>query len=194
MNLCNRTYSFIKLFWEYLGQSQDKNYRILHIVVGLAVLFQIINSNFVHTKYGLNAWAYTHMLCGLGLAVLSVLLLIMSLDKRGLRYYFPYLYGDFSALREDMLELRKFKLPNARSGSLAAIVQGLGLLALTLAWVTGFFWFTAWNYQSAYIDSVKAVHKTLVDPVEIYIYAHALMGILHYILQRYFPSRISDVK
>ncbi|AHB98315.1 cytochrome b/b6 domain-containing protein [Francisella orientalis] len=194
MNLCNKTYSFIKSFWEYLGQSQDKNYRILHIVVGIAVLFQIINSNFVHTKYGLNAWAYIHMLSGLGLAVLSVLLLIMSLDKRGLRYYFPYLYGDFSVLREDILELRKFKLPNARSGSIAAIVRGLGLLALTLAWVTGFFWFTAWNYQSSYIDSLKSMHKTLVDPVEIYIYAHALMGILHYILQRYFPSSISDVK
>ncbi|XSZ47540.1 hypothetical protein ACP8HZ_03185 [Francisella noatunensis] len=52
----------------------------------------------MHTKYGLNAWAYIHMLSGLGLAVLSVLLLIMSLDKRGLRYYFPYLYGDFSVL------------------------------------------------------------------------------------------------
>ncbi|WP_234384166.1 hypothetical protein [Francisella noatunensis] len=57
---------------------------------------------------------------------------------------------------------------------------------MTLAWVTGFFWFTAWNYQSAYIDSLKSIHKTLVNPVEIYIYTHALMGILHYILQRYF--------
>ncbi|QIW09978.1 cytochrome b/b6 domain-containing protein [Francisella sp. LA112445] len=194
MKLFKKPYSFIKSFWEYLGQSQDKNFRILHIVVGMAVILQIIDSNFMHVKFGLNAWAYLHMFCGLSLCALSVLLVIMALDKRGLRYYFPYLYNDYSAIKLDLSELRKLKLPNSRSGSLAAIVQGLGLLALTIAWVSGFFWFTAWNWQSPYMHDLEEIHKTLVDPVEIYIYAHAFMGILHYVLQRYFPQFISEIK
>ncbi|AIT10237.1 hypothetical protein LO80_09810 [Candidatus Francisella endociliophora] len=194
MNPFKKIYSFIESFWNYLEESQDKNFRLIHISVAILVIVQILDSDYVHTKYGLTWGAYLHICVGCAIAVLSIFMIIAAFEKRGLRYYYPYLFNNYSAIKSDLVEILKFKWPNARSGSIAAVVQGLGLLALVIAWASGFFWFTSWNFESKYSHDIKELHESLVTLIEIYIYAHGLMGLLHFVVQRYFPRFISDIK
>lgn len=194
MKFFKKVYLFIESFWQYLGQSQDKNFRLLHIGIAILIIIQILDSDFVEVGYGLNWGAYIHISGGILIAVLSVFLIFAAFEKRGVRYYYPYLFNNFSVIKSDLSEILKFRLPNARSGSIAAVVQGLGLLALVIAWLSGCFWFVAWNFKSSYSNSIKEWHTSLVGLIEIYIYAHGLMGILHYIADRYFPKFISDIK
>ncbi|MFV9924834.1 MAG: hypothetical protein AB8U93_03965 [Francisella endosymbiont of Hyalomma scupense] len=70
--------------------------------------------------------------------------------KKGIRYYYPYLFNDYSSLKSDLSELVKLRLPNARSGSIVVIVQGFSLLALSIAWISENIWFIAWNFQLDY--------------------------------------------
>jgi cytochrome b561 len=194
MKFFKRIYLFIESFWQYLGQSQDKKFRLLHIGIAILIIIQILDSDFVEIGYGLNWGAYIHISGGILIAVLSVFLIFAAFEKRGIRYYYPYLFNNFSVIKSDLLEILKFRLPNARSGSIAAVVQGLGLLALVIAWFSGCSWFVAWNFKSSYSNNIKEWHTFLVGLIEIYIYAHGLMGILHYIADRYFPKFISDIK
>lgn len=175
-------------FWNYLGQSQDKNFRLIHISVAVLIIVQILDSDYVHTKYGFNWGAYLHICVGCAIAVLSIFMIIAAFEKRGLRYYYPYLFNDYSAIKSDLVEIFRLKLPNARSGSIAAVVQGLGLLALVIAWASGFFWFVSWNFDSSYAHEIKELHESLVTLIEVYIYAHGLMGVVHFIVKKYFPK------
>lgn len=61
-----------------------------------------------------------------------------------------YLFNDYSSLKSDLSELVKLRLPNARSESIVVIVQGFGLLALSIAWISESIWFIAWNFQLDY--------------------------------------------
>ena len=160
----------------------------MHITIAILVIIQIVDSNFVHTRYGLSWGAYVHMCSGVLIAVLSIFLLFVAFEKRGIRYYYPYLFNDYSSLKSDLSELVKLRLPNARSGSIVLIVQDFGLLALSIAWISGSIWFIVWNFQLDYALNLKDLHKTLVGLIELYIYVHGIMGVVHYIVYRYLRS------
>ncbi|GAB4221889.1 MAG: cytochrome b/b6 domain-containing protein [Francisella sp.] len=193
-NILKKIYRFFSSFWQYLGKVQGKSFRLIHISVALLVIIQILDSDYVHTRYGLNFGAYLHICGGMLIAVLSILLIFSALEKRGLRYYYPYLFNDYSNLKSDLLELVNLKLPNPKSGSIAAIVQGFGLVVICIAWISGSIWFIAWNFQFDFAHSLKELHKSLVGLIEFYLYVHGFMGIVHYIVKKYFPRFISDIK
>ncbi|ACD31073.1 cytochrome b/b6 domain-containing protein [Francisella tularensis] len=193
MRFFKKLYFFLESFWKYLGKSQDKNFRLIHISLAILVIVQILDSDYVHTRYGLSVGAYLHICVGMTIAILSIIMIIAALEKRGLRYYYPYLFNDYTALKSDLSELTRLRLPNPRSGSIAAIVQGFGLLALSIAWISGSMWFIAWNFQFDYTQNLKDLHKTLVGLIEFYICVRGIMGIVHYFVQRYFRRFISNV-
>ncbi|WP_318591349.1 hypothetical protein, partial [Enterobacter kobei] len=78
-----------------------------------------------------------------------------------------------------------FRLPEAHAGGIAALVQGLGVLALLGVALCGGFWFalnTALGTSPVLTETVLHVHKFLTVFIETYFWAHGAMGLLHIFL------------
>jgi len=180
-----------KEFWSYLGETQTKWTRVLHIAIAALIIFQIIDSNFMVVAYSpqmvLNIGTWIHIISGITITVVSVLFIFIVLKLRGLRHFYPYLYGDLTQLKLDLKILCSFKLPEASSKGLATIVQGLGLGALVLVLCSGLLWFASWSFQWGIAHEVQDWHKTLTGLIEFYIVGHGCLGVLHFLLRKYFP-------
>ncbi|HBV3606285.1 TPA: cytochrome b/b6 domain-containing protein [Klebsiella aerogenes] len=164
--------------------------RILHIIVAVLVLLQIINSNLTEsealsdfTLTGMVTWF--HVVSGFTLIVLGIVMLVWMLKQRGFRYYFFWLTLDFRGIAEDIKKLMSFRLPEAHAGGIAALIQGLGVLALLGVALCGGLWFalsTTLGPLSALAETVLHVHKFLTVFIETYFWAHGVMGLLHIFL------------
>jgi cytochrome b561 len=181
--------NYIKRFWSYLGETQPSKTRILHLAIACLIVFQIIISNFMGVHYTpqpvLNAATWVHIAAGLLTTLLCFIFIIISLKRRGFAYFFPYVYGDFTQLIYDIKSLRHLKLPDARPGSLPAIVQGLGLGALLIVTLSGCLWFISWLNLWACAPDIQSWHKTLTGLIEFYIVGHGALGVLHFILRSF---------
>lgn len=164
--------------------------RVLHIIVAVLVLLQIINSNLTESE-ALNDFTLTgivtwfHVISGFTLIFLGIIMLVWMLKQRGFRYYFSWLTLDFRGIVEDIKMLMSFRLPEAHSGGIAALIQGLGVLALLGVALCGGLWFalnTILGPSSALAETVLHVHKFLTVFIETYFWAHGVMGALHIFL------------
>ena len=180
-----------KQFWNYLGQTQTKSIRVIHITIAILIIIQIIDSYFIHTKHGLNWGAWLHIAVGITITVISIDFVSDLLKRKGIKHFYPYLYGDFQQLSQDLKSLLKLKLPPARTEGLATIVQGLGLGALFLVILSGLSWFGCWLMGLSITHDVKEVHEFLTLFIEIYITAHGAMGVIHFLVEKYLPAYIA---
>ncbi|QHX00037.1 cytochrome b/b6 domain-containing protein [Klebsiella variicola] len=165
-------------------------FRMLHIIVATLILLQIISSNLTESEAlrdvsltGVVTWF--HVISGLALIVLGVVMLVWMLKQRGFRYYFAWLSLDFRGLVEDIKMLMTFRLPEAHAGGIAAMIQGLGVLALLAVALCGGLWFVldiAPGASSALAEAVLHLHKFLTVFIETYFWAHGAMGLLHIFL------------
>lgn len=160
----------------------------LHFLIALLILSQIINSNATGAEYLAGQGfrhiiTWIHVLSGMMLMVLGPLLFWWMLHTRGIRFYFAWALGEFDGLLTDFRSLMLFRLPDARSGGLAAMVQGLGVLALLAVSASGVAWFVAGYFTLPAAGSFLHLHKFLTTFVEIYFYAHGAMGVLHYLYE-----------
>ncbi|MGL4269059.1 MAG: cytochrome b/b6 domain-containing protein [Plesiomonas sp.] len=175
-------------FWRYLGQYQHVFVRILHLTLAALVILQILNSNGMHFTAeqrigpGLltTLWVWMHIVLGCTALLLGVLLTLHCLFSRGLRYFFPYLWGDMTQLKADFSSLWQRRLPESAPGGLAPCIQGLGLGALLLVAGTGFTWFVLWRTGSVWAPDLKSLHKALTGLIEAYIIGHGGMALLHF--------------
>ncbi|PIZ04251.1 MAG: hypothetical protein COY58_05250 [Gammaproteobacteria bacterium CG_4_10_14_0_8_um_filter_38_16] len=183
----------MKAFWDYLGNLQSKMVRFIHISIAFLIISQIIVSNFMIIDYRtnrLNIGTWIHVSTGFLIFILFFIFFILSIQKRGVSYFYPYLFNHFFQLKEDVLSLFKLKLPAVKPGGFAPIVQGLGFGALVLVLVSGLLWFVGWNLNWTDAKYIQSWHKTLTGLVEVYIIAHGVMGIFHFLLEKYFPHRV----
>ena len=186
-----------KDIWTYFGQSQPVFIRVLHLMVIFLVASQLITSDFVDldnarrlgnsVSFDFGTW--THILPGLALVVIATIFVLTELFRRGLKYFFPYLWGDLSPLKSDLETLAGRKLPEVLPGGLAAIIQGLGLGALSLTLLSGLTWFLLVQTGSGLAHAAIEVHETLTGLVVVYVIGHGGMGILHIILWMRSTSR-----
>lgn len=107
---------------------------------------------------------------------------MLCFNQRGFRYFYPYLWGDFKQIKEDINSLLAKKLPDSSPKGLAATVQGLGLGALSIVILSGIAWFILWLQQSPLALEARSIHKSLTILIEIYIYGHGGLGIIHFII------------
>lgn len=178
--------------WRSLPHENAPVFRLLHILIAVLILAQIINSNFTRREAlggdSLEtAITWMHIISGLGLIVLGCALLTWMLSQRGFSWYFAWIMADFRGIRQDLVTLAKWQLPEASPGGIAATIQGLGLVALLAVAVSGGLWFAVYNIQgsSSYLaHSILHWHKFLTTFIEIYFYAHGAMGLLHIFLDR----------
>ncbi|EJD6083006.1 cytochrome b/b6 domain-containing protein, partial [Providencia rettgeri] len=89
---------------------------------------------------------------------------------------------DFKQIKEDINSLLAKKLPDSSPKGLAATVQGLGLGALSIVILSGIAWFILWLQQSPFALEARSIHKSLTILIEIYIYGHGGLGIIHFII------------
>ena len=178
-------------FWHFLSLTQPVSLRYLHGFIAALVFSQVITSNGIAftadgTPYG--PLALAHITTGLTLLILSAILIVYCITLRGLRHYFPYLWGDTAQIRLDVHTLLKRSLPEASPRGLAASVQGPGLGAVALVVLSGAGWFMLWLLDSPLAPALREWHVTLTGLIEVYIVAHGAMGLLHFTLW-YFRQR-----
>ncbi|MET3068865.1 cytochrome b/b6 domain-containing protein [Atlantibacter hermannii] len=165
-------------------------FRLLHIIVAVLVLLQIVNANFIESELdgesGLTiAITWFHFISGFALLTLGIVMLIWMLTQRGFRYYFAWLTLDFSGIAEDFKVVKSFRLPEAHAGGVAALIQGLGVLALLGVAACGGLWFvlnTASGTPVALTRDVLHLHKFLTVFIETYFWGHGAMGLFHIFL------------
>ncbi|MCL0001524.1 cytochrome b/b6 domain-containing protein, partial [Providencia rettgeri] len=166
--------------WDFFGIYQTKKIRILHMLILLLVISQIIVSNWMMGTKSvvppffdmIYLFTWIHIFSGFVLLFLTFFLVLSCFKQRGLRYFYPYLWGDFKQIKEDIRYLLAKKLPDSAPKGLAATVQGLGLGALSIVILSGVAWFILWLQQSAFTLEARSIHKSLTILIEIYIYAH----------------------
>ena len=176
---------------EYLRERQPPAVRFLHILILCLVLSQILVSNFMgfapngeisaDTVEHYATWI--HICTGLLLLPVVFVFICIELKRHGMKYFFPYVYRDFSQLKEDFRQLKQFELPEPNDYGMATVVQGLGLGALALVVLSGFAWFLSWTVASPWAHTIKEVHESLTGLIEAYVIGHGTMGILHVLLQ-----------
>jgi heme A synthase len=185
-----REKEMLKSIWFFLGLYQTKRVRILHVLILTFVLTQIIISNWMAgTKLenipALDStyfFTWMHITIGLTLFFLTFMLIITCFTQRGIRHFYPYLWGDFKQIKSDLKQLFSFKLPDSSPYGLAASVQGLGLGALSIVILSGIAWFILWVQHSPSALEARSLHKSLTIFIEIYIYGHGGLAILHFII------------
>lgn len=183
--------NIIHIVYWYLRERQPPAVRFLHIAILCLVLSQIIVSNFmgftdnaeVSKKTVEYYGTWIHITTGLSLLPLTFVFVYIELKRHGIKYFFPYFYGNFSQLKKDLQQLKQFELPEPSACGIAAIVQGLGLGALTLVILAGLTWFLSWIYMAPWADSIKEFHELLTGLIEAYVIGHGGMGMLHLFFQ-----------
>lgn len=184
-----------KSIWQFFGVYQTPAVRLTHCMIFLLVIGQIIISNWTSVSKngvipttGLTYYfTWLHIIIGFCLLFLAAILIFICLSNRGFRYFYPYLWGDLSQIKNDIKSLFNLKLPDSSPKGLATSVQGLGLGALALVVLSGATWFILWWQNSSLAPEAKNIHKTLTGLIEAYIVGHGLMGLLHFILWRKTP-------
>ena len=108
-------------FWHFLGLYQKFFLRCLHIAIAILVITQILNSNGmgftptqqVRSDLLTEFFTWMHIAIGITLLCLCVALVVYCLATRGFRYFYPYLWGDFTQIRRDLKTITRFKLPES---------------------------------------------------------------------------------
>lgn len=181
----------ISAFISYIHDCFPKiEIRYIHVLLALLVIWQLINSNFIHmtasgeVKSGSSIFLWLHIIFGIATVIATIGIIRYLLLKQSFKQFFPYLYGDNITLKKDLKQLRHAQLPAAQKKGIANIVQGLGLCALVLIEIAALTWLVLWLSDSSDANDARKIHKSLTDLIEIYLIAHAGMAILHFYLER----------
>lgn len=171
----------------YFRAHQPPKIRILHFIVLFAVISQILVSNFIgfsgSGEIASNApqfyGTWIHIITGVILLPVALFFTALVIREKGVRYFYPYLFGNFDQIKSDITQLRQLELPEPKAGGLAATVIGLGLGALFLAICTGLLWFFSWEAGKEWSYAVMNFHGGIVGLIELYLVGHGGMGLLH---------------
>ena len=169
------------LLWRFLGFFQPPLLRSVHVAVIVFVLLQFLTSMSMEvTLEGPSPLAWIHIIIGMALCLLVLALVTLSIKKRGLRNFFPYLWGDMGQITKDVAAIRGGKLIIApRPKGLACVVQGLGMGALTMSLITGLWLFRSW--QMGEISHAAAnLHGIFVFLLLAYAIGHGGMALGHF--------------
>lgn len=173
--------------------------RLLHGTLLLAVLWQLVGSNFIERPRAAtpaNMLYEVHEVVGLATLALVLAFWLWSLLRRR-ETPFAALFPWFSAsrvaavgrdLRQHWAELKKFRLPGGDAGTpLASAVHGLGLLTALAMAATG-----TWLFALPMPGGLALeFHKLLSNLMWAYVLGHAGLAVLHQftgdrVLQRMF--------
>ena len=125
----------------------------LHLAVALAAAWLIGSSPWIGMYHRLPeepGWAnLAHVVVGFVALAIGVLYAAAVVQGGRWREYFPYLGGDMGAVGRDLAGIFRGTVPTVEGGGLFPLIEGLVLLALLAAGVTGAAWFFAQGSETA---------------------------------------------
>lgn len=176
------------LLWKFLTYFQPPFIRILHIAITLLVIINLIlGYGFLYSTKNPDTYIssnllWIHISISILLTLLTILFIPACLFHKGIRHFYPYLWGDTKQLISDLKISLSFKLIPPKSGGLAAVVQGLGLGALLLTVLSELIWFIGWRTDGFYTHFFREVHKVSAILLALYLLGHGTMATIHFIV------------
>ena len=117
----------------------------LHVAVAIVTAWLVFSSPWVELYKQLppDADWITRAHVWLGLAALAMSVLYVAVCVHGGRWrtYFPWAGGQMGMVGRDVAGIFRGQLPSVEGGGLFALIEGLLLLALVAAGITGALWF-----------------------------------------------------
>ncbi len=170
------------LLWRFLGFFQPPLLRSVHVAVIIGVLLQFLTSMSMEvTVDGPSPLAWIHIIIGMALCLLVLALAVLTVKKRGLRNFFPYLWGDMTQIVKDMHIAAQFKLIAPRPKGVPASIQGLGMCALFMAVFTGLWWFDDWSNDRLGLTALS-MHTFFAMAMVVYLIGHGGMALAHFVM------------
>jgi cytochrome b561 len=172
------------------GVARSQATRVLHLLLLLAVVHQLISSQFISRPLPGDAPSTLYQLHEyVGMASLAVVCVfwLWTLIRHGetsLTSLFPWLSPRrIAAIIDDCLgqinAIRRRDPSHESSGALASAVHGLGLLVVTAMAATGTVWF--WS-SGAVAHAALAMHSLVANLMWAYLIGHAGLAALHHLL------------
>lgn len=138
----------------------------LHLGVAFAVAWLVLSSPWIGMYDRMPeepGWAnLAHVVVGFAALAIGVVYAAAVAQFGRWREYFPYLGGDLGAVGRDIAGLVRGRVPTVEGGGLLPMIEGLLLLALLLAGLTGASWYlmqgseTAVALREAHIVAARA--------------------------------------
>ena len=166
-------------FWRFAGLFQPLPLRIIHLLVVFFVFFELIS---ISLKDAYPGAIFYHKLGGGVLCFLIIIMLAYCFKLRGIKYYYPYLWGDFVQLKSDIAQSLKFKIVPLRPRGLAAAVRGLGFVALALTLSFGALTALLWKLGSAYVGVAFEIHAASASLLVVYLICHGGMALARFVI------------
>ena len=158
-------------FWRFNGLFQPLPLRIIHLLV---VFFVVLEFILIGLKDVFPSAIHYHKFVGVGLCALAIIMLTYCFILRGVKYFYPYLWGDLTQLKSDMAQSLKFKIVPLRPRGLAATVRGFGLVALVLTLAFGLTTAFLWN-------GAGGIHGVCASLLMIYLVCHGGMALVRFV-------------
>lgn len=125
----------------------------LHLAVTLLALWLVLTSPWVSMLRRVPGSAgffdYSHMILGVLALLLAIIYGLLVVQGGRWKLYFPLVAGNAGAVRRDLGELLRGKVPAAGGGGLFGAIEGLLLLALIAAGMAGVAWFLQQGSEAA---------------------------------------------
>lgn len=173
------------------GERRSNATRALHLLLLLAVIYQLASSQFMSRPFPGDAPSTLYALHEyIGMASFGLVLIfwLWTLVRRGeikIGRLFPWFSPRAIAavIRDAVAQLVSLlqRDPLAESdGALASAVHGLGLLALTGMAATGTLYFVLSGARTGHL--ALDLHRTIANLMWIYLFGHAGIAVLHHLL------------
>ncbi len=174
MKLVSSFFTQMALLWKFLGFFQTPFLRVWHALAFLLVMLQLIK--IARTPF-VDSW---HIELGLCLVPFVLIFVGVSLQRRGWRYFFPYISGNTEQLRKDWHTVLKGGIPAPRPGGLPGVIQGLGHICFFFSTILGLIWYLLWEKHTAFSVDFLHYHRYFAYVLMIYVLGHGCMALRHF--------------
>jgi hypothetical protein len=131
----------------------DRLVNLLHGMIALACTWLVFSSPWLGMYQQMPSAPgmvnLSHVALGLAMLPLAALYFAACAHGGRWRQYFPWLAGQFGALRQDVTGIFAGERPASEGGGLFATIEGLLLLALIAAALSGALWFVTQGSEVA---------------------------------------------
>ena len=125
----------------------------LHLLIALASTWLVVSSPWIGMYQALpdepGALNLSHVVIGLATLPLGIAYLAACTVGGRWRLYFPWAAGQFGGIGSDLAGIARRQRPGSEGGGLFAAIEGLLLLALLAAAITGALWFLGRGTEAA---------------------------------------------
>jgi hypothetical protein len=169
--------------------SRSSATRLVHFILLLVIVHQLVGSSFIRLPFPGDppSWLFAmHEYVGLGalwvVGVFWVWVLVRHGETRLDRlvpWFSPARIRDvLGDLRDQLMQLARFQIPDEGNGALASAVHGLGLLTATGLAVSGAMYF--FTHGTPIGHAWLTLHRGVANLMWAYLIGHASLAVLHH--------------